>query len=148
MHFRSNEDCTLNLTIFDSQGSAVRTLAQDQDLQAGIHTFTWDGKDEAVVVEEGAFTLTAQATDAAQNGSESTKMIYVDISAPLITDLATSTPAFSPNSDGALDTVDLSFAVSEASEVKVDLINPHPDVLGEDVLLGNAIPETDRKSVV
>jgi flagellar basal-body rod modification protein FlgD len=57
----------VKIEVLDSKGLPVRTLAASaDDLKAGEHAFTWDGKDNSGAPEpDGAYTLRITAKDAA-----------------------------------------------------------------------------------
>jgi N-acetylneuraminic acid mutarotase len=136
-----SEACLLDLGVADEDGNTVRVLAEGQGLQAGTHAFTWDGKDEIGNVVEGNLTLSAYVMDLAFNSAEASLNIAVDVTAPAVNDLYTSTPVFSPNGDGKFDSVSITFTTSEAGMGHIDLINPNPDVQGEERYVGEAFPE-------
>lgn len=81
------------------------------------------GKTWLRVLPNGAYTIQVQARDAA-GGSAVTRQASVqvkdaDTTAPSIEDLMVNLPSFSPNGDGVDDTVQMSFRLTKAAEIRV-----------------------------
>jgi hypothetical protein len=86
-------------------------------------SWTWDGRKDGVIVNDGTYTATITPTDGAGNAAAAlavSQTVKVDTVAPTITSFGASTsPATSPvrfspgNGDGYLDTVTFSGAFSE-----------------------------------
>lgn len=68
----------VKIEVLDSTGLPVRTVAgSPDDLKAGEHSFTWDGKDGLGAAQpDGVYTLRVTATDASAKSITST--VYVD----------------------------------------------------------------------
>jgi flagellar basal-body rod modification protein FlgD len=57
---------TANVTIKNSAGTTVRTMAMGAE-SAGVHNFTWDGStDIGTTAADGAYTFAMQASQSAQ----------------------------------------------------------------------------------
>src|SRR4030095_2129113 len=67
----------LKIEVLDANGVAVRTIAASgDDIKAGDHTFTWDGKDDSGAAQaEGTYKLRITAKDAAGQAIASTTYI-------------------------------------------------------------------------
>ncbi|HEY0209300.1 flagellar hook assembly protein FlgD [Acerihabitans sp.] len=74
-----NASTTTTVTIKDSTGAVVRTV--DLGAQsAGVHSFSWDGTNDAgTAVAEGAYTFTMAATSASGANVVSTPLQYAAV---------------------------------------------------------------------
>jgi N-acetylneuraminic acid mutarotase/flagellar hook assembly protein FlgD/prenyltransferase beta subunit len=132
--FALSEDASVDISVVDGQENVVRTLAQGANLTFGTYSYAWDGTDDDGGVEEGAFKILITATDAAGNTRHAECLIGVDVSASQVSDYALSDEVFSPNGDGSLDSIEVSFNASEAGIASLELF----DGSGKD--LGKAVP--------
>ncbi len=91
--------------ILDAAGTAVRTVEYKEAAPAD---FTWDGKNDAgAVVPDGVYSFVLESTDRGMNSiARRLDNIVVNTQQPPIT-MSIDVSAFSPNGDGARDTVTL-----------------------------------------
>jgi flagellar hook assembly protein FlgD len=94
-------------------------------------TVTWDGRTAAGIAADGAYRVVVEATDGAGAAASPARgAVVVDTVPPVLTSFAagkvkpTSVAVFTPNGDGASDTIGLSFAVSEASALDIVVRDP------------------------
>ncbi len=89
----------------------VRTAAGS----GGSITFTWNGRDDAgAPVPDAVYAVTLAACDAAGNCATRQYPVRVDATPPVVS-AAAAPGAFSPNGDGAGDTIALRWTSSEAA---------------------------------
>jgi spore germination protein YaaH/flagellar hook assembly protein FlgD len=103
-------------------GAAGGAVLRGWDGAGPALSASWDGRDAAGgIVQDGTYTVTATATDAAGNAASVSRVIGVDTVAPSGA-LAVSVPArfagatprtFTPNGDGEADTATLGWTLGE-----------------------------------
>jgi Tol biopolymer transport system component/flagellar hook assembly protein FlgD len=71
----------------------------------------------------GKWTLRLTTFDTAGNKSSITSLVDLGQRKALITNLAANPQLFSPNNDGKLDTTSISYALSDACQVKIDIVD-------------------------
>jgi len=113
---------SLVLRVLRPDGSLVTTITL-ADLAAGAHAYDWNGMVAGSPVADGQYMLAlgatiGSATYAAPSANPVTPAqlaafgVTVDTIAPTMTSSTVSSAAFSPNGDGALDTVRVSLAAA------------------------------------
>ncbi len=114
-----SESVDWTFSIGDQEGNVLHTASGNgNELTVG-----WDGLVAGVAVPDGTYRWTVDGTDAWQNGVGSgTGLLVVDTSAPTLTGLSpdgSTVTAFSPNGDGAADTVATGATTDEAGSLVV-----------------------------
>ena len=112
--FRKAE--TVDATVVDSQGNAVRTLASGEAVPAGRHTFLWDGRDDdGELVPDGVYRLRLRLERVGRTIAVPTT-IRVDTTPPRVVLLAVRPSAFVPGSSGRRSYVKVVFRSSERGQ--------------------------------
>ena len=112
--FREAE--TVDATVVDSQGNAVRTLASGEAVPAGRHTFLWDGRDDdGELVPDGVYRLRLRLEREGRTIAVPTT-IRVDTTPPRVVLLAVRPSAFVPGSSGRRSYVKVVFRSSERGQ--------------------------------
>ncbi|MBI4707280.1 MAG: gliding motility-associated C-terminal domain-containing protein [Candidatus Omnitrophica bacterium] len=127
--FKLSGDCFTAVRIFDSNMNLVRTLwsnvlhpSQDTDMKM---QFQWDGKnDNNVLVRNGQYKVVVTTAGGANQAS----VFIVVNDRPIFNDFSVKPGSFSPDGNGVDETANLSFTVSEESDICVEIYNSH-DVL-------------------
>jgi subtilisin family serine protease/flagellar hook assembly protein FlgD len=112
----------VTVQIEDEVGLLVKKIAEREVLDFGEHSFTW----EAIVGEvfDGNYALKIYAEDQAGNlGTSEPIIIVVDTVAPTIESFVVIPNPFSPNNDGVKDVTTFNYQLSEASSVKINILN-------------------------
>jgi hypothetical protein len=104
---------SISLTLGDAAGNPIKTLFNGVASQ-GSHTFAWN----QVVVPDGRYTITISALAGTGKPITSKTTFYVDRT---LARMKLSAPAISPNADGVLDSTQLSFQLTAAAKVRVEL---------------------------
>jgi len=116
----SSELQSINAYVYDKQNNLVKFLFGAISAECGTLSLIWDGNDElGNMVSDGDYKLFIRATDKAGNEKEESKPITVDTVSPLISNESYSTSLITPNDDGVNDDTNISFSVSEPSDVSV-----------------------------
>jgi hypothetical protein len=111
IRFRRPE--TVDATIVDARGAAVRSLAEREKVPSGAHVFRWDGRDDAgSVVRDGKYRLRLEFRRERRAILVPTT-IRVDTRPPRIRTAGFRPPAFSPDGDGHADRVRIVYRASE-----------------------------------
>jgi flagellar hook assembly protein FlgD len=105
--------------------NAGGTVLASQTGSGNDVSVTWDGLVGGAAADDGTYTWTVRGTDAWQNGTATgTGSIVVDTTPPSITALSPSTSTtFTPNGDGATDTITTSATTTEAGSLAVRIAN-------------------------
>jgi flagellar hook assembly protein FlgD len=104
-------------------GSTLGAAVRSGSKAGKTPTFTWDGRNQdGTVVADGRYRLTLWTADASGNRAERGFTVTVDRTAAAVTSAA-SRGYFSPDGDGHLDTLPLSWKASEALSGVVRLRN-------------------------
>lgn len=103
-------DTTINATVLNAGGAAVRTLASGLSVNAGDHSLTWDGRDGGGgLVPDGVYTLALSSTDPNGNQASTSATVTIDSTPPRA--ILTSPAVIGPNAA-------VSVALSDASGVR------------------------------
>ena len=95
-------------------GATVGAVVRSGSQAGRTPSFTWDGRNKAgAVVKDGTYRLTLWTADASNNRAERRFTVTVDRTAAAVTSSA-SRGYFSPDGDGHIDTLPLSWRASEA----------------------------------
>jgi hypothetical protein len=105
---------TVTATVADANVFPVSTLFSESR-PAGLNTYVFDPR----TLPSGAYTIILSATDAA--GRVTTASIPVSVNL-LVSGLELGAELFSPNGDGRLDTLELSFELAAAADVKLRVL--------------------------
>jgi hypothetical protein len=71
LSFRLGSAATVRWVVTDAAGTPVRTIKTDEALAAGIHSFTWDGRnDAATFVPRGVYYSRVTATNGTQSAAQ------------------------------------------------------------------------------
>lgn len=120
IRYTVSETVRLSLKIFDSTGTAVRTLV-DATATAGVKSSAWNGKDDSgVLVPDGVYTYYIDATDTSGGAANVGGSITVDRTAPTISANSVSPNPFHPT---GLNTMTVSYTLSEPCKVTVAVYN-------------------------
>jgi hypothetical protein len=104
---------SITLTLGDAAGNPIATLFSGVVSQ-GSHTFAWN----QIAVPDGRYTITISALSGTGKPVTSKATFYVDRT---LARTKLSVPAISPNGDGVLDETALSFQLTVAAKVRVEL---------------------------
>ena len=111
--YRLSAHATVTATVEDALNAEVATIFSG-DRAAGKQTFSWSPS----ALADGWYRLTLVADDGVKQ-VRSTTRFWVDRT---LAGLAASAPAISPNGDGTLDTLDLSFRLLAPARVQVRIL--------------------------
>jgi flagellar hook assembly protein FlgD len=129
-------NASVTADVVDASGTMVRRLANARALAAGTRHLRWDGRDGAgSLVPDGVYSLELTAASPGQSDSSS-RAIVVDRTLGF---LNVTPPDFSPNGDGRLDTVGVTFTLARGATVRVL-------VLHGDTRIATLEPATDLLS--
>jgi flagellar hook assembly protein FlgD len=107
---------TVTAEVLNGSGAFVRRLANGLPLGAGAHRLRWDGRDSSgAMVPDGVYSIEVTAQSPGQSASRS-RAVVVDRTLGF---LDVSPGRFSPNGDGRLDSVGVTFALARAARVRV-----------------------------
>jgi flagellar hook assembly protein FlgD len=107
---------TVTAEVLNGSGAVVRRLANGRSLGAGAHRLRWDGRDSSgAMVHDGVYSIVVTAQSPGQSASSS-RAIVVDRTLGF---LDVSPGRFSPNGDGRLESVGITFALARAARVRV-----------------------------
>lgn len=110
--FRLRKADTVRISIVDSRGDVVRTVA-DGPYGKGRVTVTWDGRDDAgQIVAEGAFKPRVHL-ETGRRTIELPNPIRVDSVGPAILSSAIDPLVFSPDGDGRVDGITVRYRLDE-----------------------------------
>jgi flagellar hook assembly protein FlgD len=102
--------------VVNGSGTRVRRLANARSFGAGKSHLHWDGRDgSGSLAPDGNYSLELTAESPGQSDSSSLAIV-VDRTLGF---LDVSSPDFSPNGDGRLDTADLTFTLARSARVRV-----------------------------
>lgn len=121
IEFRLRRADTLTLDILDAGRHRVRRLADAINAPRGTNRFTWDGRtDGGAVAPSGAYVVRVHL--AAQHRTILLpNRIALDTVPPRVVAAETSRSVISPDSDGQLDSVRISYRLSEPAHATVFL---------------------------
>jgi FlgD Ig-like domain len=117
--FRLRKDGRVTVELIDDEDDVVRTLADDERLDAGRVTFHWDGRDDdGTVVAEASYRPRVRLRE---HGREIVmpNPIRVDTTAPRLTLLSAAPLRISPDRDGRRDHVRLRYRLSERARAQL-----------------------------
>jgi flagellar hook assembly protein FlgD len=109
-----SERAQVTLAITDENGDVVQTLTHDQWQSAGRFSLSYAPD----ALPDGRYTLTVRARSAGGRTASAQAQLSVDRT---LAGLTVQPPAFSPNGDGRMDTAALSFHLSRAAQVRIDV---------------------------
>ncbi len=67
---------TVNWMVVNSHGAVVRTIASDAAMDAGMHSFRWNGRgDDGSYVRRGSYWTVVQATNGTQSAEQRAKVV-------------------------------------------------------------------------
>ena len=119
LRFQPAEICSARVSVLDDQGKVVRRLDDWRGRTAAVHSATWNGElASGRAAAEGSYRLLVECRDAAGNTSRASADVVLDRTLGF---LAATPSTFSPNADGANDTVALAFKLTRTAVVKVDV---------------------------
>ena len=96
LRLRFRQKARVDASIVDARGTDVRTLATNERIAKGNHTFVWDGRDDAgQIVPDGPYRLRLHLDGSGRTIVVPTT-IRVDTKPPKVTLLAVKPEAFSP----------------------------------------------------
>jgi flagellar hook assembly protein FlgD/sugar lactone lactonase YvrE len=102
----------VTLLVEDKEGKEAATIAKRLELEAGQHTFTWEGS----ALPDGDYALRLYAEDDAGNlGTCEPQAVAIDTVPPTIENFAVKPNPFTPNNDGVNDKTTFSYKLSEPS---------------------------------
>lgn len=113
--FHVNQATKTTVIVKDSNHKAVKTLANNQSLTAGYHSFTWD----VANVNNGAYTFEITSINSAnkkQTVKQSFTLKKTVVQAPIINNVKTSY-------DTSGNKIKVSFHVNQASNTTVKIVN-------------------------
>jgi len=111
--FKLRKADRLSLTIIDSQGRRLRTLAGGRRLAGGRHDFAWDGRDnDGRLVPEGRYRPRVDLGNADRT-IVLPNPIRVDTTRPRVIEVDARPRVFSPDGDGRSDRVKVRYRLSE-----------------------------------
>jgi hypothetical protein len=127
--FRLVHTGALTLAITTPQNRVVRTLVGGRRFRAGLHHFTWNGRDgSGAIVADGAYRIRVLL------GGQHRKIvlpknIVVDTTKPKLTLLSARPTTISPDGDHRNDRIAFRYRLDEHAHVRV-LVNGHVAVKG------------------
>jgi hypothetical protein len=105
---------TVDVSVLDSSGDVVASVAEDRPLGAGSSSVVWDGMGGSTLVPDGRYTVRVRARSPVQDAIAS-RAVVVDRTLGFLTVLP---PVLSPNGDGRLDVAELGFALTRPADVE------------------------------
>jgi len=125
---KDNKVVNWELTIKDEKDFDVYSIKKDGDLP---QTIEWDGKDNNKQnLSDGYYTASLKVNFSATDASSKTKSFIIDTTPPKI-DVASTSPVFSPNSDGNLDNFEILQKGSNEDLWEAQIVNNENTVLWE-----------------
>jgi hypothetical protein len=119
LRLRFRENARVDVTIVDTRGKDVRTLATNERIAKGNHNFVWDGRDDAgQVVSDGVYRLRLHLDGSGRRIVVPTT-IRVDTAPPNVTLLAVRPEAFSPEGGTAKPYAKLTYRSSEKGQPEI-----------------------------
>jgi flagellar hook assembly protein FlgD/sugar lactone lactonase YvrE len=123
-------DYRVSLDIQNETGSTVRHLLTNDPQGEGNYSFYWDGKnDSGQAVPDGHYRYLVSVEDKLGVGSEGRGTLLLVSTKPAV-NLAVGPVIFSPNGDGAKDTIDFNYGlnyatlyISSEGLVKLEVLN-------------------------
>jgi flagellar hook assembly protein FlgD len=123
LSFLISEKAGLRIEVLNSSGSVIRTLITDEQVEAGSHTYVWDGSDkEEVPVPDGAYTFRIMAQDMAGNAMSSSINVKANSTPPALSNVSDTPDPFTPNGDALNDISRIHYTLSGGvGEVRVSI---------------------------
>lgn len=117
LRFRRPE--TVDAEIVDAAGAAVRTLATDRRIRAGVTTFVWDGLDDAgELAPDGTYRLRLDLKRAGRAILVPVP-VRLDTVAPRILELRHRPDVISPDGDGRADRLHVLYRANERTRAEL-----------------------------
>ena len=117
--FSLTAPAAVSVSVVDALGALVVPLVPEQSLAAGPVSVRWNGTmPDGAPAPDGQYTVTVLARSTRKEVTK-TAALVIDRS---VGGLALGTPAFSPNGDGRLDALEISFDLARAAQVRVRIL--------------------------
>lgn len=117
LRFRRPE--TVDAEIVDAAGAAVRSLASDRRVRAGVATFVWDGlDDEGELAPDGIYRLRLRLEQAGRTVLVPVP-VRLDTVAPRILELRHRPDVISPDGDGRADRLHVLYRANERTRAEL-----------------------------
>ena len=111
--FRLREADVLDVAVVDTGRRVVATIARAESRPAGLVSFQWDGRDdEGRVLPEGAYSPRIHLREERETITLPNP-IRVDVTAPVVEEVAIAPRVISPDGDGRADAVTVRYRLSE-----------------------------------
>ncbi len=121
LSFLVSEKAKVTIDVLNSVDTVIKTLTEHEQVDAGTHSYIWDGKDkDGVAVSDGTYRFKITAEDEAGNIKVSTTNVIANSTPPSISNASDGPDPFTPNSDSLIDISRIHYTLSGGiGDVKV-----------------------------